>query len=232
MKIEYLYPEIANLCGDSGNFRYLQQCLPQAETVMTHLGDKPAFLTDCDLTYCGTMPESGQQYAIEALKPYTDQIKAAIGAGRRLLFTGNAMEIFGQSIVCGSQTVAGLGLYDIRAVSHPDSRCNGFFLGTAGGCVLTAFTSRSSDITTSMAPFATVQRGYGRSGLGGLEGVVDHNFMGTSLIGPLLVLNPAFTGWLLQQMGSAAKPAFLEQSEKAYQLRLAEMQNPKAIIDE
>ena len=30
MKIEYLYPELGNLFGDSANIKYLRACLPEA----------------------------------------------------------------------------------------------------------------------------------------------------------------------------------------------------------
>ena len=56
MVIEYLYPEIANLFGDSANFKYLKQSLPEAEFVETALNDTPAFATrHVDLIYMGPM---------------------------------------------------------------------------------------------------------------------------------------------------------------------------------
>jgi len=235
MKIEYLYPELGNLFGDSGNFRYLRLCLPQAQAVMTHLGDKPAFLKgDAALTYCGSMTEDGQSLAIRALSAYGPDIRKAIDTGARMLFTGNAMELFGTAITDGDRTVAGLGLMPLTAQRHLDSRTNGFFLGpTADGIMLTAFTSRGSDITADdMAPFATSQRGYGRHPGDSREGVVDHNFIGTNLLGPLLALNPDFTAGLLKAMGSDAAPAFLDQARQAYALRLNEFSNPKVAIDE
>ena len=41
MKLEYLYPELGNLYGDSANMRYLRKCLPQAEYVETHISSNP-----------------------------------------------------------------------------------------------------------------------------------------------------------------------------------------------
>ena len=45
MIIEYLFPEIANLFGDSANFKYLKQSLPEAEFIETGLNDTPAFVS-------------------------------------------------------------------------------------------------------------------------------------------------------------------------------------------
>ena len=71
MKLEYLYPELGNLYGDGANLGYLQKCLPEAETVETHLGDKPAFASDPEVVflYSGPMTERGQGIALEALRP-------------------------------------------------------------------------------------------------------------------------------------------------------------------
>ena len=38
MKLEYLYPELGNLYGDSANMRYLRKSLPEADYIETHLG--------------------------------------------------------------------------------------------------------------------------------------------------------------------------------------------------
>ena len=33
MKVEILFPEVGNLCGDLMNIRYLRQCCPELEVV-------------------------------------------------------------------------------------------------------------------------------------------------------------------------------------------------------
>lgn len=234
MKIEYLYPELGNLYGDSGNFKYLRQSLPQAEFVETSVGQRPAFLDGVDFTYCGSMTENGQAIAIEQLRPFTQEIKKALDNGARLLFTGNAMEVLGEKIIAGKEVIEGLGILPIVATRHLDNRTNGFYLGTtASGLLITGFISRGSDITADgLAPFTKTIRGYGRSGLNQDEGVVYHNFSGTSMNGPLLVLNPDYTSELMHDLGATGQPAFYQQAKKAYDKRLAEFQDPKRIIDE
>ena len=44
MKIEILFPEVANLAGDSQNGAYLRQTLPQAEFTETALIETPLFV--------------------------------------------------------------------------------------------------------------------------------------------------------------------------------------------
>jgi len=43
MKIEVLFPEIANLYGDYYNVRYLKECLKECEIIETALTDEPYF---------------------------------------------------------------------------------------------------------------------------------------------------------------------------------------------
>ena len=52
MKIEVLYPEIANLYGDLENIDYLKKSYPEIEISKTHLNDEPLFVSEKpDLVY-------------------------------------------------------------------------------------------------------------------------------------------------------------------------------------
>ena len=55
------------------------------------------------------------------------------------------------------------------------------------------------------------------------EGFRRGGLMATSLIGPLLILNPPLCRWLLRQMGAPSDtPAFEEAAIASYEKRLAE----------
>ena len=43
MKVEILFPEICNLCGDLMNMRYLGQCCPELEFIETDIKSRPRF---------------------------------------------------------------------------------------------------------------------------------------------------------------------------------------------
>ena len=75
MKIEILYPEIANLFGDLANIKYIKSSIPDCKVIGTDLSTKPRFLTekDVDLVYMGTMTENSQIVAMEHLEPYKDK---------------------------------------------------------------------------------------------------------------------------------------------------------------
>jgi hypothetical protein len=49
MKIEILYPEIANLFGDLANIKYIKSSIPDCKVIGTDLSTKPRFLTEKDV---------------------------------------------------------------------------------------------------------------------------------------------------------------------------------------
>ena len=233
MKIEYLYPELGNLFGDSANIKYLRACLPDAEIVMTHLGDEPAFVSGTDLTYCGSMTERGQLKALEALRPYRDALAETIERGGRFIMTGNSFELLGDSIENGGEKTVGLGILPMRAVVDVAHRKNSLLLGEADGVTLTGFTSRFSDVypEPGLDGFMKLERGIGVNPGAGAEGVRRGNFIGTYMLGPLLALNPDWTRVLLRAMGSDAEPAYAEAAGEAYRVRLAEFRDMKRKLD-
>jgi CobQ-like glutamine amidotransferase family enzyme len=77
--------------------------------------------------------------------------------------------------------------------------------------------------------FMTTIRGIGRNRATHLEGVRVHNFIGTSLIGPVLLMNPHLAEWLVSSLSPAEKPqlAFTDLAVAAYDARLREFQDDR-----
>ena len=93
MKIEVLFPEICNLCGDLMNIRYLTQCEPSLEVVETDLKSRPRFLDEeIALVYLGSTTEKGLELIVRALGPVKDELLAKLEAGQLMLVTGNALD--------------------------------------------------------------------------------------------------------------------------------------------
>ena len=79
MKVEILFPEVGNLCGDLMNIRYLRQCCPELEVVETDLKSRPAFLEGgVDLVYMGSATEKGLELMVKALTPYREELAARV----------------------------------------------------------------------------------------------------------------------------------------------------------
>ena len=236
LTIEVLFPEIANLHGDTANIDYLAQCRPDARVIRTGLGDRPAFVDqDVDLVYLGPMTEQGQLIAIERLRPHRDRIAALIEAGRTFLFTHNALEVLGSRIRNDEMgyDVAGLGIFELESTLHMFDRYNGKVMGVlpelGSEHPIVGYKSQFSQVTgdEALPGFLTAERGIGRNAGTAVEGVRRGNFIGTSLIGPLLVLNPHFTRRLLADIDPDTEPTLAHESLAiaAYDARLRDFRD-------
>lgn len=226
MKIEILYPELCNLNGDIGNIQYLKRCLPEAEMLETAISEEPAFNTqeDISLIYMGTLSEHSQEIVIQKLRPYKEKLESLIQEGQVFLFTGNSIEVLGEYIENedGSKIEA-LGIFKIHAKRNMLHRHNSFFLGEYDGIDLLGFKSQFTMLygENSQNYFAKVEMGIGINKESKLEGIKQNNFIGTYIIGPILILNPLFTIKLLQMMGVEEPKLALEQEViEAYNVRL------------
>ena len=82
IRIEVLFPEIANLYGDLENIEYLKKSYPEVEVVETHLTGEPEFMKETpSLIYMGTLTENGQRLTVEKLSEYTDKLIEMINEG-------------------------------------------------------------------------------------------------------------------------------------------------------
>lgn len=229
MKIEILFPEYANLFGDMGNVLYLKACLPQARFIETGMNSTPRFMAeDVDLIYMGPMSEPAQEKAIARLMPCKERLRELIEGGTNFLFTGNAVETLYREIEDGPRKIQGLGLFDFTARRSYLHRHNSNFLGEFNGEPLlgckSQFTMAYGD--NSGMYFSEAQRGIGINRETPLEGIRKNNFIGTYLLGPLLVMNPPFARYLLRSIGAPPTLAYEEAMEQAYAQRLKEFRDP------
>jgi lipid II isoglutaminyl synthase (glutamine-hydrolysing) len=238
LTIEMLFPEIANLHGDNFNITYLAQCRPDARIVRTSLTDTPAFVGGAvDLIYLGPLTELGQLKAIERLAPHRDRIEALIESGTTFLFTHNALEVLGTRIRNDDMNydVAGVGIFEVESTLTMFGRYNGKVLGVVPGAdaahPIVGYKSQFSMVTggESVPGFLSADRGIGRNRTTAVEGVRRNNFLGTSLIGPLLVGNPHFTRGLLARLDPDTEPTLAHEqfALASYDARLADFRDDR-----
>lgn len=225
MKIEILFPEFCNLFGDLSNMKYLQQCLPDAQFIETPLEAEPRFATEkMDLIYLGPMTERTQEKVIEKFLPLKARLQELIDAGTVFLFTGNAMEVLGHAIYTeDGREIPGLAILPITAKRDLMHRHNSTFLGSFEDKSIMGFKSQFTMATplAGAQGLFPVERGVGLKRGCPFEGVRQNNFFGTYLLGPILLLNPDFTLYLLHRMGVQAPAlAFEEDVKAAYEVRL------------
>ncbi|MGX8699606.1 MAG: hypothetical protein ACSW8F_06710 [bacterium] len=230
MKIEMLYPEVANLYGDLANAKYLARSCG-AELVETKLGEEPHFVREeiALVTLCGTT-ERGQELCRDALAPWQEALRARTEQGGVTLITGNALELFGEYILTDAgEKLPMLGWFPTYAQRRMMARHNSLYLGKLGEMKIVGFKSQfSHSYGENCAGLFTTLRGVGLNPEVQAEGFREKNLMATYLLGPLLILNPEFTKYILSLMG-VERPAlaFEEQAMEVYQTRLAEFEDPK-----
>jgi CobQ-like glutamine amidotransferase family enzyme len=238
LTIEMLFPEIANLHGDNANIDYLAQCRPDARIIRTGLTDRPAFASGpVDLVYLGPLTEKGQLTAIDHLRPHADRIAALIEQGTSFLFTHNALEVLGRRIRNDEMgyDVEGLGIFDLEATLSMFGRYSGKVMGAVPEVALehpvVGYKSQFSMITApeSLPGFLIADRGIGRNPTTAIEGVRRHHFIGTSLLGPLLIDNPHLTRALLARLDPDTEPLLAHErlALAAYDQRLADFRDPQ-----
>lgn len=227
LKIEILFPEFCNLYGDISNMRYLKKCLPKAQFYETAFDEEPTFVRETvNFIYLGPMTESRQEKVIQKLQPYTERIQELIEKNVIFLITGNAIEIFGKYIENedGSKIEA-LGIFPVYAKRDMLHRHNSIFIGKWNNIDLVGFKSQFTFAygENDKNHFVKVEKGIGLNKETNLEGIQINNFIGTYLIGPILILNPLFTKALIEKMGiKEPKLAFEEDVIAAYEQRLEE----------
>lgn len=233
LTVEVLFPEIANLYGDSENITYLKKSCNEIEVIETSLIGEPHFVREIpSLIYMGTMTEKGQELAVSKLSEHKDRVVELIENGVHFLLTGNALEVFGKEIKDVDGTVCqGLGIFPIYTRRDMMNRFNSLYLGKMGEMDIVGFKSQfthsywdenASEFSDSYL-FDTV-RGPGLNPDIKEEGIRKNNFMATYVIGPLLVLNPPFTKWLLTEIGAGENPAlaYEKAAMEAYEARVSE----------
>ncbi len=227
LKIEILFPEFCNLYGDISNMKYLKKCLPNANFIETAFDEEPSFVKEkVNFIYLGPMTENMQEKVITKLKPYKERIEELIEENVIFLITGNAIEIFGKYIENedGSKIEA-LGIFDIYAKRDMLHRHNSIFIGKWESIDIVGFKSQFTFAYGNNEEnyFAKVEKGIGLNKESKLEGIMKNNFIGTYLIGPILILNPLFTEKLLEKMGvNKENLAYAEDVKAAYNQRLDE----------
>ncbi len=236
MIVEVLYPELCCLFGDKANARYLACALPEAEFCYTPLAAEPRFVREeVALIYLASMSESAQELVMQALLPHRERLAARMESGCVILATGNAFEIFGEKIITEKgEELAGIDLVPIWTRRHLPKRDNSLLLASFGSMPIVGYTSRFADsyYKDGAEALFQVEKGHGMNPDTKREGVRKGGFLGTHLLGPLLIQNPDFCLHIQTLMGvSEPQLPWEEDVRAAYELRLREFQSDIEFYD-
>ncbi len=216
LKLGFFYYDLLNLYGDSGNVTILSHHLKEQGIDVTvdrlSLND-PKNISSYDWIYMGCGIERNLILALTDLKKYKKEFADAIENGTHILATGNSFELFGKEIRMPNKSYKGLGLLDFSTEYKP--RTVHDLLIPYGEHQLVGFENHSGQtVDNKETPFLSDQDRK--------EGVVKNHFIGTYLVGPLLVRNPFFLKEYLTAILNRKDPDFtvkpmdLELEEAAY----------------
>lgn len=202
MKILYLYYDIMNLYGESGNIRMAERMFREAgqdvEVDGKTVTDKHIDFEKYDFIYCGAGSENSRDVVLRHLSFFKDSLQKAFEKGTVMLFTGNSYEMLGREIAVGDNKTEGLGLFDFTVQEQRKDRYSGdvtfrckLFEGE-----LIGYINKCSKVEGIKKPLFEIEEVVGTVEVGS-EGIHEENFFGTQIIGPILVKNPDFANYIV-----------------------------------
>ena len=205
IKIAHLYYDLMNLYGESGNVKALKLQLEKQGvkvTVKFLTIDDDLNFNDYDIVYIGSGTENNQKIVLNHLLKYKKDIEEAIENGKHFICTGNAIELFGNTIIdIKENEYKALGIFDysakqeeFRMVDEVLFKCNlidSYILG---------FQNQSGTIKSELLNLFEVEKGIGSYPNSKKEGIIYKNFIGTYVIGPILVRNPELLKYVVKNI--------------------------------
>lgn len=187
----YLYYDLLNLYGDSGNIKALKTHLEnqgiKVDIKYVTVGDKKDF-SKYDLVYVGSGTGHNLEIALNDLMKDKDKIKEEIKNNKNYLVTGNSIELFGKHIIDKTKKIPCLDVVDfytaygkriVKDVKYDCELINSKIIGFEN--------HRGKTITRKNHIFEK-------------EGIKTRNFIGTYVIGPILIRNPEFCKYYIEKI--------------------------------
>ena len=210
--IAYLYYDLLNLYGESGNLKALKSQLENQgiEPIIKFLTiDDELDFTKYDLVIMSAGTEHNQRIVLHHLLPYKGDIKKALESNKFILITGNAIDLFGKYILSNKKKTKCLGIFDYH-IKESERRIvnDALFLDKDTNEYIIGFQNQSSILSHNKYPLFDVLIGTGSANGSKSEGIHYKNFYGTYLIGPLLVRNPSFIERFTKELILSIDPKF------------------------
>lgn len=209
MTIAYLYYDLLNLYGESGNIKAIENVLNynkiKYKLLYLSLEDELQF-DQYDLVYIGSGTEENQKIALEHLQKYQADLQQYIEDGKFLLATGNAIELFGKKLLDkNDQPYAGLNIFEYEIVSEPRKMEEVFIGGKTISSKIIGFVNHKGKLNIVDTPLFEK------------EGLHYKNTYATYILGPILVRNPDFLRYFMNTIVGKILRYDLKLEKKAYE---------------
>lgn len=230
LKLLWMYDDLLDLYGDSGNIRVLTYRLWEAgipfELLQKSVGDDIDF-SDVDLIYIGPGMLSNLLVAMADFPRHKQAFAQAIENGTPILVTGCARALLGGELVTLKDgTVSGLGLFDESSTEQPKIEIVDVLCTKPGQSALYyGFVNRTiQTVSHAASPLFEIVSGTGDTPAAKQEGLRVKNLFATWLMGPVLAKNPELLKELLDLIVGGSFPNFDDSIEKkAKELTVAEV---------
>ena len=189
INIAYLYYDLLNLYGENGNILSLKKHIESQDIKVNiyylSLNDKKDF-SKYDLVYIGSGTDNNLLIALNDLKNYKDEIKKYIENNKFILSTGNSFELFGNYIFKDNKKINTLGVLDYYT-SYKENRIvkDVLYNCKINKNKIIGFENHRGFITNNLDYFLSDKNIK--------EGIMYKGFIGTYVLGPILIRNPYFT---------------------------------------
>ena len=206
-KILYLYPDLLDLYGDSGNIEVLKyrmkkrgiKCIVDTYSI---LEEKPNF-EDYNLIFMGGGADREQTILSKDLIKYKEDIEKAIKKGVFVLLICGGFQLFGKYYKDGTGNIIdGLGIFDYYTVAASRKKRN------VGNIIINAkinntytkvigFENHGGVTYNIETPFGKILH-KNKNNHSRYEGFMTDNVIGTYLHGPLLSKNPILADYIIK----------------------------------
>ncbi|KRL88780.1 cobyric acid synthase [Lactobacillus kalixensis DSM 16043] len=194
IKIAYLYEDLMNTYGDSGDVKIISYLLKRegydTQVDNISLGDEfDAF--DYDFVFFGGGQDFEQTVVAKDLPRHKETLDKYINSGQPMLCICGGYQLMGTYYKTNSGvTIKGLDILPLHTVFKADKRMIGDTRYRTEWGEVQAFENHSGqtyfDDTNKLHPFGEMIEGYGNNPQDGVEGLRYRNFIGSYSHGPLL----------------------------------------------
>ena len=209
LKLLYLYHDMLDLYGDSGNIQVLKyRCEKRNINLIVDnykMGDKAPEFDKYDIVFAGGGADSEQNILSDDLMQYKNSIKEAVEKGVFFLLICGAYQLFGKYYKdLDGNIVPGLEIFEYytEAVPDPKKRCIGNIVTKVTineeQTEVIGFENHGGQTYDVKSPFGEVLFGNGNKSQDSEEGFFIKNVIATYLHGPLLSKNPKITDYIIK----------------------------------
>lgn len=194
IKIAYLYEDLMNTYGDSGDVKIVSYLLKKQgyETQVDNISLEDSFnAKDYDFVFFGGGQDFEQTVIAKDLLRHRETLKEYIEAANPVLCICGGYQLMGSYYKTNSGvTIKGLDILPLHTVFKADKRMIGDTLFQTEWGKVRAFENHSGqtyfDDKSKVRPLGKVIEGYGNNPQDGEEGLRYKNFIGSYAHGPLL----------------------------------------------